>query len=188
MSEARRIFYDTVITFARIGRQFRLRHCSGLCRLAKLAVPHRPYKARRRALRLSRMLQFQCSRRRLACPLRLAAQRDQEGPLRREGLAVPADPLRLSLLLCPVIPPAQSLRFRPAAPGDRGGPPHPFRPLSLPVPAVRFLHEDRCPPAVLAVPFHPFLRSFLAVQRALEDLPHLRGRVVRKHLGRLHPL
>jgi hypothetical protein len=29
------------------------------------------------------MLQFQCSRRRLACPLRLAAQRDQVGLLRR---------------------------------------------------------------------------------------------------------
>jgi hypothetical protein len=181
-------FLDTVVTFARRGRQFRLHHCSALCRLEKLAVPHRPYKARRRALRLSRMLQFQCSRRRLACPLRLAAQRDQGDPLRRERLAVLADPLRPFLLLCPVTPPAHSLRFRPAAPGDRGGPAHPFRPLALPVPAVRFLHEDRRPPAVLAVPFHPFLRSFPGVQRTLEDLPHLPGRVVRKHLGRLHPL
>jgi hypothetical protein len=145
-----------LVTFERRGRQFRLHHCSALCRLAKLAVPHRPYKAQRRALRLSRMLQFQCSRRRLACPLRLAAQRDQGGLLRREGPAVLADPLRPFLLLCPVIPPAQSRRFRPAAPGDQAGRPHPFRPLALPVPAVRFLHADRRPPAAWRSRFTPF--------------------------------
>jgi hypothetical protein len=178
----------TVVTFGRRGRQFRLHHCIALCRLAKLAAPHRPYKARRRVLRLSRMMQFQCSRQRLACPLRLVAQRDQGGLLRRESPAVLADPLRPFLRLCPVIPPAQVRRFRPAAPGTQEGRPHPFRPLALPVPAFRFLHADRRPPAFLAVPFHPFLRSSLGAQLALEDLPHLPGQVVRKHLGRLHPL
>jgi hypothetical protein len=182
------------VIFARRDQQFRLHHCSEPCRLEKLAVPRRPYKARRRALRLSRMLQSQCSRRRLACPRHLAAQRDQVGPLRREGPAVPAVPLRLFPLLCPAIPPAQSLQFRPARPrdlADQGGRPHPFGlplPAALPVPAVRFPHSNRRRPAVLAVPIHPFPRSFLGVQRGLEDLPHLPGRVARKHLGRLSPL
>jgi hypothetical protein len=154
-------FHSRLVTFARRVRQFRLHQCSALRRLETLAVPHRPYKAQRRALRLSRMPQFQCSRRRLACPLRRAAQRDQGGLLPREGPAVPADLLRPFLLLCPAIPPAQSLRFRRAPPGDQAGRRRPFGLLALPVPTVRFLPVGRRPPAIPAVPIHLFLRSFL---------------------------
>jgi hypothetical protein len=182
------------VIFARRVQQFRLHLCSAPCRLEKLAVPHRPYKARRRALRLSRMLHSQYSRRRLACPGHLAAQRDPVGPLRREGPAVPAVPPRLFPLLCPAIPPAQSPQFRPGLPRDledQGGRPRPFGlafPAVLPVPAVRFPHANRRRPAVPAVPIHPFPRSFLGVQRGLEDLPYLPARVARKHLGHLPPL
>jgi hypothetical protein len=179
------------ITFARRGQQFHLHHCSARCRLGELAVPRRLYTARRRALRLSRMLPSQYSRRRRVGPRHPAVQQDPAVLARPERPVPRAVQFRPFHPPYPAFLPAQPVRFRharPRGPAARVVRPHLFRlPFlaGLPAPAVRFPRANRRRPAVLAVQLHPFPRSFLGVQRDLEDLRPLPGRAAPEHLGRL---